>query len=181
MYLNKKTYIGNEYRKPEQRVKIIVPNNQKGVIFPTKVIKEERITEIVERVGYWRKANAIHKWFVDNIQNGNDDCKEYYVTTENLQNLLDTVNKVLNASKLVKGEIQNGYNFDENGKKIPIMVKGRYIKDPSVAQELLPTTEGCFFGSTGYDEYYIADLELTKKICEEAIAEGGEFSYSSSW
>ena len=25
-------------------------------------------TEISFEVGYWRKANAIHKWFVDNIQ-----------------------------------------------------------------------------------------------------------------
>lgn len=26
---------------------------------------------------YWRKANAIHDWFVDNIQGGEDDCKAY--------------------------------------------------------------------------------------------------------
>ena len=23
---------------------------------------------------YWRKANQIHAWFVDNVQQGNDDC-----------------------------------------------------------------------------------------------------------
>ena len=26
---------------------------------------------------YWRKANQIHNWFVQNIQNGYDDCDEY--------------------------------------------------------------------------------------------------------
>lgn len=26
---------------------------------------------------YWRKANQIHNWFVQNIQNGYDDCAEY--------------------------------------------------------------------------------------------------------
>jgi hypothetical protein len=36
---------------------------------------------------YWRKANAIHGWFVDNVQDGKDDCKEYYVTKEELQAL----------------------------------------------------------------------------------------------
>ena len=30
--------------------------------------------ETHEEVGYWRKANAIHGWFVRNVQNGKDDC-----------------------------------------------------------------------------------------------------------
>ena len=46
-------------------------------------------------VGYWRKANAIHNWFVKNIQNGNDDCKEYWVTREKLKELKELCNKVL--------------------------------------------------------------------------------------
>ncbi len=29
---------------------------------------------IQEEVAYWRKANAIHKWFVENVQDGQDDC-----------------------------------------------------------------------------------------------------------
>jgi hypothetical protein len=36
---------------------------------------------------YWRKANAIHQWFVDNVQNGNDDCKPYWVSREQLEEL----------------------------------------------------------------------------------------------
>ena len=43
---------------------------------------------IYEEVGYWRKANAIHKWFVDNIQDGNDDCGDYEVSKEQLEELL---------------------------------------------------------------------------------------------
>lgn len=39
-------------------------------------------------VGYWRKANAIHAWFVKNVQNGVDDCGTYYVDFEQLQELL---------------------------------------------------------------------------------------------
>ena len=26
------------------------------------------------QIASWRKANAIHKWFVDNVQDGVDDC-----------------------------------------------------------------------------------------------------------
>ena len=30
---------------------------------------------------YWRKANAIHGWFVKNAQQGIDDCRTYSVDT----------------------------------------------------------------------------------------------------
>jgi hypothetical protein len=45
--------------------------------------------------GYWRKANAIHNWFVKNVQGGEDECNEHPVYREDIQRLLDTVNKVL--------------------------------------------------------------------------------------
>ena len=38
-------------------------------------------------VGYWRKANAIHKWFVDNCAGGEDDCHEMEVSVEQLREL----------------------------------------------------------------------------------------------
>lgn len=36
---------------------------------------------------YWRKANAIHGWFVDNVQKGVDDCGYYELTREHLETL----------------------------------------------------------------------------------------------
>ena len=50
-----------------------------------------------EEVGYWRKANQIHKWFVDNVQDGVDDCGEYKVTKEQL---IETVTKEYNEVKI---------------------------------------------------------------------------------
>ena len=44
---------------------------------------------------YWRKANQIHAWFVDNVQAGEDDCGDYYVSHEKLKELLDLVNEAL--------------------------------------------------------------------------------------
>jgi hypothetical protein len=35
----------------------------------------------------WRKANQIHKWFVDNVQDGNDDCREHDVSRKQLLTL----------------------------------------------------------------------------------------------
>lgn len=53
------------------------------------------VKELSYRAGYWRKANAIHRWFVDNVQEGSDNCAEYIVTTEQLERLLELVNEVL--------------------------------------------------------------------------------------
>ena len=53
------------------------------------------VKELSYRAGYWRKANAIHKWFVDNVQGGNDNCAEYIVSTAKLERLLELVNEVL--------------------------------------------------------------------------------------
>lgn len=38
---------------------------------------------------YWRKANHIHKWFVENVQEGEDDCRNYTVDIEQLSDLRD--------------------------------------------------------------------------------------------
>ena len=54
-----------------------------------------RVKEICCEAMYWRKANAIHYWFVQNVQNGDDDCREYYVGREKLKSLLDTCEAVV--------------------------------------------------------------------------------------
>jgi hypothetical protein len=170
MYLSRKVYIWGDNRKS---LKITGLKSK---------IRPEKVEYIIEEAGVWRKANAIHQWFVDNVQEGNDDCKSYYVSKEDLEKLLDTVNQVLQASELVEGEINAGYTFNEKGEKVDFKERGKIIKDPSVAEELLPTTEGFFFGCTDYDEYYYQVLVDTKKILEEALKfDEGDFEYQASW
>lgn len=140
---------------------------------------------IIEMVADWRKANAIHQWFVDTVQDGEDDC-DYHdeVTKETLQELLDVCEQVLKASEMVDGQIVNGYRYTDNGKE-PILEDGQHIKDPSVAMELLPTTGGFFFGSTDYDEWYYEQVEYTankiREILETTDFEQEMIYYVSSW
>lgn len=73
---------------------------------------EYKIDYVELEVGYWRKANQIHKWFVDNVQDGVDDCGKYYVTKEKLNELLNTVDEALktdNPEKLLP--TQPGFFF----------------------------------------------------------------------
>lgn len=71
------------------------------------------IAEVSVQVGYWRKENAIHKWFVDNCQNGEDDCRETYVSREKLAELRDLCEKVLKDNSLADEELptQSGFFF----------------------------------------------------------------------
>lgn len=112
-------------------------------------------------VAYWRKANAIHAWFVDNVQGGNDDCGEYLVSRKNLSDLKDVCYDVLNAIE-----------FEDGGRE--------------TAKSLLPPREGFFFGGYDIDEYYINDLKYTIKVIENLEKIIGddydwEFNYLSSW
>lgn len=53
------------------------------------------VREVTFEAMYWRKANAIHRWFVDNVQDGVDNCAEYNVSTEQLTELRNLCKKVL--------------------------------------------------------------------------------------
>lgn len=46
-------------------------------------------------VMYWRKANAIHKWFVDTRADGVDECQPISVHTSHLEELLELCEKAL--------------------------------------------------------------------------------------
>ena len=181
MYLYKKHYVGNKYKEPEEQVTVNVP-----VSSSVGYIRTERISEITEMVAYWRKANAIHKWFIDNCAGGDGDKTEMYVSKDQLQELLDTVDKVLSGTKLIDGKVHNGTEFSKGVKK-EIMEEGKIVEDSTIAKELLPTESGFFFGGTDYDQYYYDDLVETKKVLEQILGELANdksyptFSYEASW
>ena len=72
-----------------------------------------RTKEISREAMYWRKSNAIHHWFVINVQGGEDNCKEYYVSRDKLQELLDTLKQVNQNHSLAEDllPIEEGFFF----------------------------------------------------------------------
>jgi cobyrinic acid a,c-diamide synthase len=82
--------------------------------------------------------------------------------------------------------VVNGYSFTEAGNRIDNTVEGKVIEDSTLAQELLPTCEGFFFGGTDYDEYYYNDLVETKEMLTKLLEEDTEgsmvdYEYWASW
>jgi hypothetical protein len=152
MYLNAKRYMSKYFNEgDEAKMKLIAEvfpelANRKGCFGDASPVKEVRI-----EAGYWRKANAVHDWFVRNVQEGEDDCGNYHVSREQLEELKELCKQVL--------------------------------EDRERASELLPTTDGFFFGSTEYDQHYFDDLEKTIRIIDDCLTlhEQWEFEYHSSW
>lgn len=177
MYLKKKTYVKNwSHMEPEQLHEVTVKKGGKVV----KEIQPDRVSSIEEQVAYWRKENHIHAWFVNNVQDGEDDCREYHVSREQLKELVDTCEKVLaslddSPKKKVKVKVgwQGGKELYED---IDVYV------NTELAEELLPTQAGFFFGGTEYDEWYVKGLENTlNQITPLLSEEEGDFYYQSSW
>lgn len=68
---------------------------------------------IMDQVAYWRKKNAIHNWFVENVQDGMDDCRYHNeVTREVLEKLHDVCHEVLTNMDLAD-ELLPTANYDE--------------------------------------------------------------------
>lgn len=116
-------------------------------------------------VAYWRKANQIHAWFVDNFLGGKDECRPSSVVT--LDDLLD-------LRSLCQTILEH-----KNSKDKP------HYQWQDTAATVLPSRSGFFFGSTSYDENYLYDMENTvKQINEIEASHEGEhnvYFYESSW
>lgn len=170
MYLRRKRYLG--------KAKLKIIGNEYDWY---KNIGEEinNVSYIEEEIGYWRKANQIHNWFVENVQNGNDDCHEYEVSYEKAQDLLKICKDIKQHCKLKKGKVINGETL-KDGKWVPIIEDGKVMTNKKYAENLLPTVSGFFFGSTEYNQWYMQDIEDTIKILEK-IQPDDTIYYNSSW
>lgn len=159
MYLSTDEYVGGwDHMAPEQQERFNKVLAALGMS-QTDVASESPSLTVKVHVAYWRKANAIHNWFVKNCQDGVDECQEAYVSRENLE-------KLLNIALIALAHYEQGR--------------------PEQAAELLPPASGFFFGSTAVDEWYAEDLkntvaQLDRILTTEGLKKHSHFIYQSSW
>ena len=152
MYLHKKVYVQNWEHTPEERrskVDVSVGGNK---------IDTKKAKFVIIQAGYWRKANQIHQWFVDNVQEGVDNCSEYYVTPEKLKELL----AICEALK-------------------ELWISGDKNAFQEYAEQVLPTQEGFFFGNQEYGEDYMYDIDETIDMLTDLDFDESDYYYQSSW
>lgn len=159
MYLTASKYIGG-YEHSDEAEKKIFEKTLEAIGFPeNKIDRSSPNLTVGIVVGYWRKANAIHNWFVENCQGGIDECQKTYITRDQLLQL--------------KTECENVLRHRDSG------------DEEKVANETLPPTKGFFFGSTDIDEWYWNDLEHTvaiiDKITGDQALSGYSIYYQASW
>ena len=150
MYLTAKRYLWNEKDKE-------VSKNINEIV-GVETYEEEyfgksslRVKGISIDAMYWRKANAIHGWFVENCQGGRDECQETYVDRAKLVQLRDLCQSILDNPDSTGDtdlEPRQGFFF------------GSYEKDEWYYQDLKNTVEGLTkalsLPEDEYDFYYQA-------------------------
>lgn len=143
MYLYERHYLPSKSTK-----KGFMKTNQLTIKVPKCFGSEELVKKKLKNVkyidcevGYWRKANAIHQYFLDKCTNPNSD------EDANGKDLFPSNTDLLELKQICL-ELLGCY--------------GKKFKDK--AEELLPTSSGFFWGGLEYDKWYRADLRNTIKI-----------------
>lgn len=154
MYLYGDVYVGKDkYVAPQS----YVSNPSYAKIIEALDLNENHLDgygfSVHVPIGYWRKANAIHNWFINECAGGLDQCQEINVYQDKLTELKEICKRVIEA------------------------------QHPDVANDLLPTASGFFFGSQEFDEYYYKDIAHTVDVIDSALALDvtDSFIYRASW
>lgn len=74
------------------------------------VVEGIEVQSVKAKAAYWRKANQIHAWFVDNVQGGEDECRPHYVSRDQLRELRDLCQQALDTEKPLL-EPRSGFFF----------------------------------------------------------------------
>lgn len=151
MYLTKSHYVQKwDHQKDEEKFEVTV--NRGGEEYSR--INSDKITYIEEEAGYWRKANAIHGWFVENVQGGIDNCNRFRVHGRHIEELYSACKSVLENPSKASEELstRSGFFFGSTD------YDEWYIRDleytAEVCEELLKDLDDN--GYFPYDLYYEA-------------------------
>lgn len=140
-------------------VKGTVEITSDGTSVPVDVSK---ISNIVEEIGQWHRAHAIHNWFVENLEMGNSRPGSKWVDTNVWWLVLSDLIPLLDKCKQVMETVDIPH--------IPGYC-GTVIQNPDEMKAILPIPEQ-FHGRGGseYDYWYVWHVENTIKYLEDAFA-----------
>lgn len=148
MFLFKDIYVGGNYEHNNVTGSINLSANGRKI-----EVNLSRLSSIREEVFYWRKANAIHSWFVENLQDGVDNCGTYYISRNKLQSLCEEIWDVLQD----KG----------NAKNILPARRGFFFGNEDYDDYYFDDLERTYYG--------------LQSLLKESNSDNGDYYYHSSW
>ena len=149
MYVSRKKYLGWNYEHNRKNVKL--PNLKK---FGVDV---EKVSSVEMNELYWRKVNHVHKWFVDHVQKGVDDCGEYPVEKSDFESLLSDVDEVLKDKTMAQALLPRKEGFFFGSKEYDEWYFQDLEETKKGVEELLKNWDG------GSDYYYSSSLIENRK------------------
>jgi hypothetical protein len=108
MYLEARKYVsGYEFQSDERKQKYRAVCDAVGL----ESVESTPAVTVSFNAMYWRKANAIHNWFVNNVQGGVDDCRDYYVTETQLKELVSLCQEAIDTQDTTLLPSVSGFFF----------------------------------------------------------------------
>jgi len=106
-------------------------------------------------VMYWRKANQIHGWFERHVSNGElQNVTDYEVDWDTLEQLVTDCRRVLET--FTWGD---GLRFSDDLTKEQLgSIEKVSTKNEALVNDLMPPTQGFFFGGNEIDDWYFRDV-----------------------
>ena len=102
MYLRASEYVSrNDWSRDENGDILDTPNS----LF-NEIVERLELEDVIDKtgfaginidvpMGYWRKSNMIHHWFVNNLADGVDECQTIFVKREDLEALKELCIQVI--------------------------------------------------------------------------------------
>lgn len=95
-YLYSETFVSNRDTDPDQ-FEALLTTSKHTRLAPTLAKVQAHAHALVSvNVGYWRKVNAVHAYFVDKFADGVDECQRIHVPREGLEELRNICQTILN-------------------------------------------------------------------------------------
>lgn len=156
-----------------------------------RIVKESKLADgwvYYDRTGYK------HLKAEDEVELAEKDGLKFVPKGKCSANMLDEGDYIYDDNERYANKVEE---IDKDGNEITIRYgqEGveKVITNPELAQELLPTQAGFFFGDTNYNEYYLDDLKEYIRQADEIIADyeneisngtdkyNIDYTYQASW
>ena len=121
LYIRKNEYCSKYYKDEGFDLKLELPKDVSRFFPNLTNLTISRTTDY--KVGYWREANAIHSWFLENcaakdpFDNPIDDCRPIEIPLEKLEELSDEYSTFTMKDEEVKGKVQFIMIMEDEKKK----------------------------------------------------------------